>query len=267
MTAPAPAPAPALAPAPTLEDLREVCQPQAKLASRNGEHWAGRLYMRRLSLRLTRQLVRTLITPDQLTWTMVWCGIASGAALLIPGLTGAVLAVVLMQLFLLFDCVDGEVARWKGQNSATGIYVDRLGAYLADAALMVGVGLRAAESGLDAWVCLGLATALGVVLLKASTDLVDVARARRGLTAVADDEATRPRSQGVATARRLAAAFKLHRVTNGIEASLVLLAAAVVDLALGGLDATRWALLAIAAITWVMVPAHLLSILSSSRLR
>ncbi|MEU5534013.1 CDP-alcohol phosphatidyltransferase family protein [Streptomyces sp. NPDC020362] len=252
--------------APVLEELREVCQPHAKLASRNGEHWAGRLYMRRISLRLTRQLVRTPVTPDQLTWTMVVCGIASGAALLIPGLTGAVLAVVLMQLFLLFDCVDGEVARWKGQNSATGIYVDRLGAYLADAALMVGIGFRAAHDGLGGWLSLGIATALGVVLLKASTDLVDVARARRGL-GVADDESTRPRSQGVATVRRLAAAFRIHRVTNGIEASLVLLAAAVGDTVTGGVDVTRWALVALAAITWLMVPAHLLSILASSRLR
>ncbi|MER5293930.1 CDP-alcohol phosphatidyltransferase family protein [Streptomyces pharetrae] len=252
--------------APVLEELREVCQPRAKLASRNGEHWAGRLYMRRISLRLTRQLVRTPVTPDQLTWTMVVCGVASGAALMIPGPTGAVLAVLLMQLFLLFDCVDGEVARWKGQNSATGIYVDRLGAYLADAALLAGAGFRAAESGLGGWLSLGIATALGVVLLKASTDLVDVARARRGL-AVADDEATRPRSQGVATVRRVAAAFRIHRVTNGIEASLVLLAAAVADLAVGGVEATRWALAGLAAITWLMVPAHLLSILSSSRLR
>ncbi|MEU6539806.1 CDP-alcohol phosphatidyltransferase family protein [Streptomyces sp. NPDC047000] len=252
--------------APVLEELREVCQPQAKLASRNGEHWAGRLYMRRISLRLTRRLVRTRITPDQLTWTMVVCGVAAGAALMIPGLTGAVLAVVLMQLFLLFDCVDGEVARWRGQNSAAGIYVDRLGAYLADAALLAGAGFRAAGSGYGGWLSLGIATALGVVLLKASTDLVDVARARRGL-GVADDEASRPRSEGVATVRRLAAAFKIHRVTNGIEASLVLLVAAIADTATDTLDPTRWALTALAAITWLMVPAHLLSILSSSRLR
>ncbi|UXY29135.1 CDP-alcohol phosphatidyltransferase family protein [Streptomyces sp. HUAS TT20] len=252
--------------APVLEELREVVQPQAKLASRNGEHWAGRLYMREVSLRFTRQLVRTPVTPDQLTWTMMVCGIASGAALLIPGLTGAVLAAVLMQLFLLFDCVDGEVARWKGQNSATGIYVDRLGAYLADAALMAGAGFHAAQSGYGGWVSVGIATALGVVLLKASTDLVDVARARRGLT-VADDEATRPRSQGVATVRRLAAAFKIHRVTNGIEASLVLLVAALAGEITGGIEPTRWALGTLAVITWVMVPAHLLSILSSSRLR
>lgn len=252
--------------APALADLREVCQPNAKLQSRNGEHWAGRLYMRRVSLRTTRQLVRTRVTPDALTWSMVVCGVAAGFALLIPGLTGALLAAVLFQLFLLFDCVDGEVARWKGQNSATGIYVDRLGAYLADAALMVGAGFRAAQGASIGWVSVGLAAALGIVLLKASTDLVDVARARRGLP-VAEDAAASPRSTGIASVRRLASAFKIHRITNGIEASLLLLAVAVVDAVVGGHEPTRAAVLAIAVITWVMVVAHLTSILSSSRLR
>ncbi|GAA4944461.1 hypothetical protein GCM10023238_08190 [Streptomyces heliomycini] len=49
--------------APVLEELREVCQPRAKMESRNGEHWAGRLYMRRISLRTTRHLVRTRSPP------------------------------------------------------------------------------------------------------------------------------------------------------------------------------------------------------------
>nr|BFD91377.1 CDP-alcohol phosphatidyltransferase family protein [Kitasatospora sp. Xyl93] len=252
--------------APALAELREVCQPQAKLQSRNGEHWAGRLYMRRISLRTTRQLVRTPVSPNTLTWVMVACGVGGGAALLIPGLTGAVLAVVLFQLFLLFDCVDGEVARWKRRFSMAGVYVDRLGAYLADAALMIGAGVRAARGGSELWVSAGLAAALGVVLLKASTDLVDVARARSGQLP-ATEESTQPRSQGIATARRVASVFKIHRVTNGIEASLVLLAAAAVDAGLGNLDATRWSLAGITVITWGMVVAHLASILSSSRLR
>ncbi|MER6399121.1 CDP-alcohol phosphatidyltransferase family protein [Kitasatospora sp. NPDC001603] len=246
--------------------MREVCQPQAKMQSRNGEHWAGRLYMRRISLRTTRRLVRTSVSPNTLTWVMVVCGVGAGAALVIPGLTGAVLAALLFQGFLLFDCVDGEVARWKRQFSTAGVYVDRLGAYLADAALMIGAGIRAARGGSDLWISVGLATALGVVLLKASTDLVDVARARSGL-APADEESTQPRSQGMATARRFASIFKIHRVTNGIEASLVLLATAVADAAVGGLGPTRIALAAIAVITWGMVVAHLASILSSSRLR
>jgi len=131
---------------------------------------------------------------------------------------------------------------------------------------MVGAGFRAAHGSSDRWVSVGLAAALGVVLLKASTDLVDVARARRGLPP-ADDEATRPRSTGLASARRLASAFKIHRITNGIETSLVLLAVAVADVLVGSQEPTRAAVLAIAVITWAMVIAHLASILSSSRLR
>ncbi|MEE1807706.1 hypothetical protein PUR32_16165 [Streptomyces sp. BE133] len=42
---------------------------------------------------------------------------------------------------------------------------------------------------------------------------------------------------------------------------------AVVDLFMGSIEATRVTVLAIAVITWVMVVAHLASILSSSRLR
>ena len=54
-----------------------------------------------------------------------------------------------MQGYLLLDCVDGEVARWRGQSSALGVYLDRLGGYLADVAVMAGMGLRASSIGLS----------------------------------------------------------------------------------------------------------------------
>jgi phosphatidylglycerophosphate synthase len=252
---------------PTLAELREVCQPQAKIESRNGEHWAGRLYMRRLSLRATRHLVRTSVSPNTLTWMMVVAGVGAGAALLIPGVAGALLAALLFQAFLFFDCVDGEVARWKQQFSAVGVYVDRLGAYLADAALLVGAGFRVAETASVAWISVGMAAALGIVLLKASTDLVDVARTRSGLGTAATEESTEIRSTRVNSVRRLAAAFKIHRIANGIEASLLFLVAALVELGTGGHAPTQIAVAAVAVVAWLMVPAHLFSILSSSRLR
>ena len=42
--------------APSLTELRAVAQPESLLARRGEEHWAGRLYMRRVSIRLTRLL-------------------------------------------------------------------------------------------------------------------------------------------------------------------------------------------------------------------
>jgi len=248
-----------------LDELRHVIHPPGKLDSR-AEHWAGRMYMRALSLRVTRLMLRTRMSPNQITTVMVVAGVLSGVALLVPGLLGAVLSVLFMQLYLLLDCVDGEVARWRRQFSPLGVYLDRLGAYLADAAVMVGMGLRASELGIDPYVVAGLAAAIGVLLLKSSSDLVHVARADSGMEK-ATDQSVVPRSSGLARVRRLASSVQLHRLCNGIEATLLLLVTALVDMALGDLTATRIATIVITAVVWLLVPAHIVSIVASSRLK
>ncbi|WP_323450412.1 CDP-alcohol phosphatidyltransferase family protein [Streptomyces yaizuensis] len=258
-------------PRPSVAELRPVVHPEGVKDRRSGEHWAGRLYMREISLRCDPYLVNTRITPNQLTYLMVVVGIAGGAALLIPGLTGAILAAVLFQVYLLLDCVDGEVARWRGQTSITGVYLDRIGHYLCEAALLIGFGLRGADlfgAGDPEWLWafLGTLAALGAILIKAETDLVDVARQRSGLPAV-KDEASVPRSSGLALARRAAAALKFHRLVGGIEASLFILVMAVLDLVQGDLFFTRLGIAVLAGIAVVQTLLHLVSILASSRLR
>ncbi|MFD4563435.1 CDP-alcohol phosphatidyltransferase family protein [Streptomyces sp. NPDC058467] len=248
-----------------LEELREVIHPAGKLDSR-AEHWAGRLYMRALSLRVTRLMLGTRFSPNQITTVMVFAGVLSGVALVVPGLGGAVLSVVFMQLYLLLDCVDGEVARWRKQFSPLGVYLDRLGAYLADAAVMVGMGIRAAELGLNLYLVAGLAAAIGVLLLKSSSDLVHVARSDSGM-AKATDQSVVPRSSGLARVRRLTSAVGLHRLVNGIECTILLLVTAIADLALGDLTATKIATVAVTGIVWLLVPAHIISIVASSRLK
>ncbi|QIY71943.1 CDP-alcohol phosphatidyltransferase family protein [Streptomyces sp. RLB1-33] len=248
-----------------LEELREVIHPAGKLESR-AEHWAGRLYMRSLSLRVTRQMLGTRVSPNQITTVMVFAGVLSGVALVVPGLGGAVLSVLFMQLYLLLDCVDGEVARWRRQFSPLGVYLDRLGAYLADAAVMVGMGIRAAQLGLNLYLVAGLAAAIGVLLLKSSSDLVHVARSDSGMEK-ATDQSVVPRSSGLARVRRLTSAVGLHRLVNGIECTILLLVTAIVDLALGDLTATKIVTVAVTAIVWLLVPAHIVSIVASSRLK
>jgi phosphatidylglycerophosphate synthase len=239
---------------------------------RSGEHWAGRLYMREISLHIDPYLVNTKITPNQLTYLMVVVGVLGGAALLIPGLPGAILAVVLFQVYLLLDCVDGEVARWRKQTSITGVYLDRIGHYLCEAALLVGFGVRGADvfhqegSTNWLWAFLGTVAALGAILIKAETDLVDVARQRSGLPAV-KDEASVPRSSGLALARRAAAALKFHRLVGGIEASLFILVVAILDMVQGDLFFTRLGIAILAGIAVVQTLLHLVSILASSRLK
>lgn len=231
------------------------------------------MYMREISLHIDPYLVNTKITPNQLTYLMVVVGVIGGAALLVPGLTGAILAVVLFQIYLLLDCVDGEVARWRKQTSITGVYLDRIGHYLCEAALLVGFGIRGADvfhqNGTSTnwlWAFLGTLAALGAILIKAETDLVDVARQRSGLPAV-KDEASVPRSSGLALARRAAAALKFHRLVGGIEASLFILVAAILDVVHGDLFFSRLGIAILAGIAIVQTLLHLVSILASSRLK
>jgi phosphatidylglycerophosphate synthase len=222
--------------------------------------------MRKVSLRVTRALIGTSVTANQLTVVMIAAGVLSGAALLIPGLPGALLSVVLMQGYLLLDCVDGEVARWRGQSSALGVYLDRLGGYLADVAVMAGMGLRASSIGLSPYLVAGLAAATGVLLLQASSDLVSVARAKSEL-GTASDQSVVPRSAGLARIRQLISGTGVHRLCNGIECTLFLLVAAVADVFTGGLTATHVAVLVVTIEVWILVPAHIASIVSSSRLK
>ncbi|MFJ2570185.1 CDP-alcohol phosphatidyltransferase family protein [Streptomyces halstedii] len=256
---------------PSIAELRPVVHPAGVKDRRSGEHWAGRLYMREISLRVDRHLVNTRITPNQLTYVMTVAGVLAAPALLVPGIWGALLGVLMVQLYLLLDCVDGEVARWKKQFSLGGVYLDRVGAYLCDAAVLVGLGLRAADlwgSGrIDwLWAFLGTLAALGAILIKAETDLVGVARHQGGLPPV-KEAASEPRSSGMAFARRAAGALKFHRLILGVEASLVVLAAAVVDVVRDDLFFTRLAVAVLAGIALLQTVLHLVSILASSRLK
>jgi phosphatidylglycerophosphate synthase len=262
-------------PRPSIAELREVTQPPAIRGRRNAEHWTGDLYMRRISPYLTRLLLRAGLTANAVTALMIVTGAASGFALLIPGVGGAVLAVALTQLQMLWDASDGEVARWRGTSSPLGIFLDRVGHYLAESLLPLGLGVRAA-GGLDdvvdgdglGWTSLGALLAVVILLNKALNDMVHVARAMAGMPKVADDEATTaPRASGLARLRRLARFLPFHRLYHSIELSLLVLVAAVVDLVAGGLTGTRVLLIVLVPASLLAVAGHFLAIVTSSRLR
>jgi phosphatidylglycerophosphate synthase len=258
---------------PTIADLREVTQPPAIRGRRTAEHWTGDLYMRRISPYLTRLLIRAGLTANAVTALMIVTGAASGFALLVPGLGGAVLAVLLTQLQMLWDASDGEVARWRGTSSPLGVFLDKVGHYLTESLIPLALGVRAA-GGLDdlstgyGWTTLGAVLAVVIVLNKALNDMVHVARASAGLARAADDEATTaPRASGLARLRRMARFVPFHRLYHSIELSLLVLVAAVVDVVTSDLTGTRALLLVLIPASLLAVAGHFVAIVSSSRLR
>ena len=255
---------------PTVAEVRAKGQPQGLLDRNSGEHWAGRLYIRRVSPVVTRLLLATPATPNFVTWLMILCGVGAGAALSVPELWGAVAAFVLIQLQILFDCSDGELARWKGISSATGVYLDRLGHFITGAALPIGLGVRA-DGGWDSlggYTSLGLLIALLVVFLWSQSALVHVARADAGLAAVEDRaDVAAPRASGLARLRRMIGVLPFYRAFVAMETTLLALAAAIADAGTDSLDGTRFLVVAMVPLAAITFSGRLAAILLSSRLR
>ena len=181
----------------------------------NAEHWSGRLYLRRVSPYLTRLLLAARVTPNGVTGLMILTGAAAALALLVPGPAGVLLAVLLAQLQMLWDCCDGEVARWQQRFSPAGVFLDKVGHYTAESAIPLALGVRAdgGLSSLDGWTTLGALLALLVVLNKALNDMVHVARAFAGLPRLDErPQAAAPRSAGLRRARALARFLPFHRL-------------------------------------------------------
>ena len=247
-------------PRPSISELKAVAQPASIFARNSGEHWAGRLYVRRLSPYVTRAFIGTRVSPNQMTWAMLLVGVAAAALMAIPSVWTALGAFLLIQLQILLDCSDGELARWRKQFSPVGIYLDRLAHYVTETAIPIGLGIRCGEP------VLGLVAAVLALMVRAETALVAVARLESGLTKAEDTQATAaPSLSWLARLRKAVGMFPFFRVFIAVEASAVSLIAAVVDEAGGnGTEILVTAMVPIAAITAV---GHLAATVTSARLK
>ncbi len=248
---------------PTIAELRAVAQPAAVLSRPNGEHWMGRR-LRRVSVYFTRVALRIGLSANATTGLMIVVGLGAASLFSAPG-WWALLGVVGVELYLLLDCVDGEIARWTHTESAVGVYLDRLGHYLVEAAIPVALGLRVAGWETNGWFALGLGTAIGVLVSKSETDLVDMARHHAGMPKM-DDAARLMRPKSLAAGRRLVALLPFHRIVHAVEASILIAIVVVAD-RLADTDVyTQAALIAMAVSVAITTVLHLVSVLTSDRL-
>jgi len=259
----------------SIDELRRVAQPPEVRSRANAEHWTASLYLRDVSPYLTWWLLKTSISANGVTGLMILTGWATAAALLVPGIGGAMLALVLGQLQMLVDCCDGEVARWRGSSSPAGVFLDKVGHYSTEALIPVVLGVRAAGWPFDApadylWTTLGLALALVIVLNKALNDMVHVARAAAGLTRLEDKRGgvTVPSGRLLSRLRSAARFVPFHRLYHSVELTMLAVVAALVGLVLDDpLLADRALLVVLLPLSVLALGGHFVAIMASRRVR
>jgi len=208
---------------PTIAQLREVCQPVSVTGRSNAEHWVADLYLRRISPYLTRVLLKTPITANGVTYLMIITGISISLALQVSGVTGLVLAFLLSQLQMLWDCCDGEIARWRETQSPKGVFLDRVGHYLTESFIPIALAYRIGKENYE---LLFLAALVSVFILlnKGFNDSVHVARAYSQLPKIADSkDVGAPKSTFLKVARAPFKVFAVQRLFHSVEMSILIL--------------------------------------------
>jgi phosphatidylglycerophosphate synthase len=257
----------------SIAELRAVAQPPEVRGRRNAEHWTASLYLRNLSPYLTWFLLKTSISANGVTGLMILTGWATAAALLIPGIGGAALALILGQLQMLVDCCDGEVARWRKTSSPAGIFLDNVGHYSTETLIAIALGIRAAGYPFATpadfvWTNLGTLLALIIVLNKALNDMVRVARANAGLTKLADTQSEYAPTHGVvARLRRIARFVPFHRLYHSVELTILIFVFSIVGLFIGDQLANRVLLSALVPLALLALIGHFVTIMASKRVR
>jgi phosphatidylglycerophosphate synthase len=257
----------------SIAELRAVAQPPEVRLRDNAEHWTASLYLRNLSPYVTWVLLKTRISANGVTGLMILVGWSTAAAVLIPGVWGALLALVLGQLQMLVDCCDGEVARWRHTSSPAGVFLDKVGHYTTEALIPIALGVRAAAYPFQTpadflWTSLALLLALIIVLNKALNDMVHVARANAGLTKLADTHGEKaPTSSLLARVRRVARFLPFHRLYHSVEMTIIIFLAALVGIFLGQPLVDRVLLSALVPLAVLALVGHFVAIMASKRVR
>jgi Family of unknown function (DUF5941)/CDP-alcohol phosphatidyltransferase len=135
--------------------LAATSVPDARIAqlqaNRADDGFYSTFVVRRLSKPLTRLALRLGWAPNAITLLSFAVGLAAAASFAVGSRLALVVGGVLLQLSLVIDCVDGEVARATRRFTALGAWLDastdRVKEFLAYAGLAVG----AMAAGSDVW--------------------------------------------------------------------------------------------------------------------
>jgi phosphatidylglycerophosphate synthase len=119
----------------SISELREKCQGCLHVKEADTRYAA--LVARKVSIYFTWLLLHTQISANQTTFLFIILGLI-GSACFIPGtFLFSLIGALVLQVWFIFDCVDGEIARYRGTSSVTGSYFDLMAHDIVNSSLFL----------------------------------------------------------------------------------------------------------------------------------
>ncbi len=127
--------------------------------------YVDKYFNRYLSRPITVVLARTPVTPNQVTVVSGLIGIAAGVSIGLGGYWNAVMGALLLQLSVVFDDVDGELARLKRLFSDCGEMLDNTMDTVTHLAVFAGIAVSVSRThGIEGVLWPGALLLSGVVV-------------------------------------------------------------------------------------------------------
>ncbi len=122
----------------TITDLKKICQTNE---SAKHDGWYAQKITRKISIRLTKLLLHTNITGNQVT--ILWCfiDICGGLMFIVNLYWLNLLASLFLHIAFILDCTEGEIARYRNTCSLKGKYLDRLCHTVAYPLIFIGISI------------------------------------------------------------------------------------------------------------------------------
>lgn len=120
-------------------------------ANRVDDGFYSTFVVRKISKIFTRIALRWGLSPNAITVISFVIGIAAALSFAGGSRGWLIVGALLLQLSLVIDCVDGEVARATSRFSAVGAWLDASTDRVKEYAAYAGLAAGAAREGLDAW--------------------------------------------------------------------------------------------------------------------
>jgi len=102
-----------------------------------------KLWARKAGIGLAYLLLNMGVMPNTVSKFVVVLSIAGSVLLCINNSVVMLIGAIVLNLFIMFDCVDGTMARTLKRNSYMGEFFDAIGGYTMTAFSMVGAGVAA----------------------------------------------------------------------------------------------------------------------------
>jgi len=123
-----------------------------KLANRSQDGFFSVFFLRKFSKPLTWLSVKLGITPNQITLISFAIGLYSAYSFSKGDFWSIFLAALLLQVSIIVDCVDGELARYTRKFSNLGAWLDAVTDRVKEYLVFFGLAYGAARNGRDLWI-------------------------------------------------------------------------------------------------------------------